>query len=239
VTPILRCDLHTHTYYSRDCLVSPERFLEACRRKGLDRVAVTDHNTIAGALRLKEMDPERIIVGEEIRTTEGELIAYFLTEEVPPGLSPRETIAAVRAQGGVVGVSHPLDRARREAMGLASVRALLGELDFLEGWNARCLFWADNGEALALARAHGLPVTAGSDAHSVWELGRMVTLLPPFDSPASFLESLRSARIEGRESFPWVHLVSTGAKIIRRLGLVPLPQGRSEPRAAGRVRVLD
>jgi predicted metal-dependent phosphoesterase TrpH len=229
MTQLLRCDLHTHTFYSRDCLVSPERFLEACRRKGLDRVAVTDHNTIAGALRLKEMDPERIIVGEEIRTTKGELIAYFLTEAVPPGLSPRETIAAARAQGGVVGVSHPLDRARREAMGLDSVRALLGEVDFLEGWNARCLFWADNGGALALARAHGLPVPAGSDAHSVWELGQMVTLLPPFDSPASFLESLRAARVEGRPSLPWVHLVSTGAKMIRRLGLVPLPQERRKP----------
>lgn len=218
-----RCDLHTHTSYSRDCLVSPERFLAACRRKGLDRVAVTDHNTIVGALRLKELDPERIIVGEEIRTTEGELIAYFLTEEVPPDLPPPEAIAAVRAQGGIVGVSHPLDRARREAMGLAFVRALLGELDFLEGWNARCLFWADNGEALALARAHRLPVTAGSDAHSVRELGQMVTVMPPFDSPESFLESLRSARMEGRASLLWVHLVSTSAKILRRLGLVPFP----------------
>ncbi|MCX7855161.1 MAG: PHP domain-containing protein [Anaerolineae bacterium] len=221
----LTCDLHTHTFYSRDCLVSPERFLETCRRRGLDRVAVTDHNTIAGALRLKEMDPERIIVGQEIRTTHGELIAYFLTEPVLPDLPPQEAIAAVRAQGGVVGISHPLDRARREAIGWAGVETLLEEVDFLEGFNARCLFAADNPAAQALARAHNLPVTAGSDAHSLWELGRAVTRMPPFDSPESFLEALRSARIEGRVSPAWVHTLSTLAKILRRTGLAPLPQG--------------
>lgn len=219
------CDLHTHTAYSRDCLVSPKRFLEACRRRGLNCVAVTDHNTIAGALRLKEMDPERIIVGQEIRTTHGELIAYFLTEPVPPDLPPQEAIAAVRAQGGIVGISHPLDRARREAMGQARVETLLEEVDFLEGFNARCLFAVDNEAAQALARAHNLPMTAGSDAHSLWELGRAVTRMPPFDSPESFLEALRSARVDGRTSPAWVHLVSSLAKILRRTGLVPPPPG--------------
>ncbi len=215
------CDLHTHTAYSRDCLVSLERFLEVCRHRGLDRVAVTDHNTIAGALRLKAMDPERIIVGQEIRTTHGELIAYFLTEPVPPDLPPQEAIAAVRAQGGVVGIPHPLDQARREAMGRAGVEALLEEVDFLEGFNARCLFPADNRGAQALARAHNLPVTAGSDAHSLQELGRAVIYMPPFDSPRSFLEALRSARIEGRVSPVWVHALSTLAKILRRIRLAP------------------
>lgn len=218
---LLRCDLHTHTGYSRDCLVPPERFLAACRRRGLDRVAVTDHNTIAGALRLKEMDPERIIVGEEIRTPSGELIAYFLTEPVPPDLPPREAIAIVRAQGGIVGISHPLDRARREAMDAKAVESLLEEVDFLEGFNARCLFPADNGAVQAIARARNLPITAGSDAHSLWELGRAVTVMPFFDSPTSFLESLRAARVEGRPSPFWVHAISSGAKIVRRLGIVP------------------
>jgi predicted metal-dependent phosphoesterase TrpH len=189
---------------------------------------VTDHNTIAGALRLKEMDPERVIVGQEIRTTDGELIAYFLTESVPPDLPPLEAIAAVRAQGGVVGISHPLDRARREAMGKAGVETLLEEVDFLEGFNARCLFAADNQAAQALARAHNLPVTAGSDAHSLWELGRAVTRMPPFESPASFLEALRSARIEGHISPAWVHALSTLAKILRRTGVAPLPMARTQ-----------
>jgi len=219
----LICDLHTHTLYSHDCLTTLSDFLEACRRKGLDRVAVTDHNTIAGALRLKEMDPERIIVGEEVRSTYGELIAYFLTEPVPPGLSPQETIEAVRAQGGVVGIPHPLDTFRREAMGRAALLPLLDRLDFLEAFNARCLLPADNRAAQALALERGLSLTAGSDAHCVWELGRAVTVLLPFDSPVSFLESLRRAQIRGRMAPPWIHFVSAYARAVRRLGRVSLP----------------
>jgi len=216
------CDLHTHTAYSRDSLISLEAFLNACRRRGLDKVAVTDHNTIAGALRLKEMDPDRIIVGEEIRTAQGELIAYFLTKPIPGGLSPEETIERVHEQGGVVGISHPLDGLRREAMRQAAL-SILDRVDFLEGFNARCLLPRDNRAARALALRHGLPTTAGSDAHCPWEVGRAVILLPPFDSPPSFLESLRAGRIRGCISPPWVHMASIYAKVARRLGWAPMP----------------
>jgi predicted metal-dependent phosphoesterase TrpH len=224
---ILTCDLHTHTLYSRDSLSRLESFLDVSRRRGLDRVAVTDHNTIAGALRLKQMDPERIIVGQEIGTTRGEVIAYFLSEQVPAGLSPEAAIDSVHAQGGVVGVSHPLDRIRREAMRSAALAPLLGRLDFLEGFNARCTFPADNRAARQLALGHGLPVTAGSDAHCLWELGRAVTLLPSFDGPVTFLESLRAAEIRGRLSPLWIHLWSTYARLARRLGLASPAPGTS------------
>lgn len=219
--PLLACELHTHTLYSRDSLTPLDVFLATCRRKGLDRVAVTDHNTIAGALRLKEMDPERIIVGEEIRTTQGELIAYFLTEEIPADLPPRAVIDRVREQGGVVGASHPLDRLRSEAMGAAALMPLLDHLDFLEVYNARCIIGADNRAAQDLALQHGIPMTAGSDAHSPWELGRAVTMLPAFDSPATFLKGLPQAEVRGRLSPPWIHIVSTVAKLRRRLRLAP------------------
>jgi predicted metal-dependent phosphoesterase TrpH len=215
------CELHVHTTASRDSLLTPEELLEICQRKGLERVAITDHNTIAAALRLKEMDPQRIIVGEEVRTDRGELIAYFLTAPLPVGRSPEETIAAVRAQGGVVGASHPLDRFRHEALRREALLPLLGLLDFLEGLNARCLRPADNTAAQALARQHGLPITAGSDAHCAWELGRAVMDLSPFDSPASFLESLRRGQVRGHTSPCWVHILSTYAKIASRLRSAP------------------
>lgn len=221
----LRCDLHAHTLYSRDCLTTLVDFLSSCRRKGLDRVAVTDHNTIAGAVCLKEMDPQRVIIGEEICTTCGELIAYFLSEPVPAGLPPQEAIAAVHAQGGVVGVSHPLDTARREAMGRGALLSLLEGVDFLEGFNARCLFPSDNRAARALALERGLPITAGSDAHCAWELGRTVTVLPAFDSPPTFLQSLHSAQVCGRTAPLWVHLVSSYARLARRMGWAPQPVG--------------
>jgi predicted metal-dependent phosphoesterase TrpH len=186
-------------------------------------VAVTDHNTIAGALRLKEIAPEQVIIGEEIGTTHGELIAFFLSEPVPAGLAPLEAAEAVRAQGGVVGASHPLDRIRRDAMGRDVLLNLLGHLDFLEVFNARCLFPADNRAARNLAEEAELFMTGGSDAHCAWELGRGVTILPPFDSAASFLSGLSEARVQGRRTPVWIHLISSYAKIARHLGLPRSP----------------
>ncbi|MBN1953965.1 MAG: PHP domain-containing protein [Anaerolineae bacterium] len=217
------CDLHTHTACSRDSLTGPAEFLAACRRKGIDRVAVTDHNTVEGALRLKELDPERVIVGEEVRTTHGELLAYFLRSGIAPDQSPQATIDAVRAQDGVVGAAHPLDRFRREALGREALLPIIDQLDFLEVLNARCILAADNQAARALAAETGTLMVAGSDAHSPWEVGRAVTILPPFDSPATFLASLESAQLRGRPSPFWIHLWSTYAKLARRLGLASTP----------------
>jgi predicted metal-dependent phosphoesterase TrpH len=222
----LTCDLHAHTCYSRDSLTSLTDFLAACRRKGLERVAVTDHGTIDGALRLQEMDPQRIIVGQEIYTTEGELIACFLTRPVPSGCTPQQAIEQVHAQGGLVGVSHPLDRLRREALGRKGVVAILDQLDFLEAFNARCVFPADNRAARELALAAGLPMTAGSDAHTLWELGRGTVQMAPFDSPLSFLTSLRTAQIDGQRSPMWVHFFSSYARLARRWGLSPQASGQ-------------
>ena len=224
----LACDLHTHTLYSRDSLTTLPKFLATCRRKGLDRVAVTDHDTVAGALLLHEMAPEMVIVGQEIHTTHGELIAYFLHQTIPAGLSPTEAIAAVRDQGGIVGVSHPLDRVRREAMGREHLEPLLEQLDLLEVFNARCLFAADNRAARQLAESAGLAMTGGSDAHCPWELGRGQTLIPPFDSPASFLASLRAAQVWGQPSPFWVHFASIYAKMARKTGRAPLPGVQGE-----------
>ncbi|MGH2607416.1 MAG: PHP domain-containing protein, partial [Anaerolineales bacterium] len=100
--PRLTVELHCHTHYSADGLMRPERLVEVCRRRGIDRVAITDHNTTLGALEAARHDPERVIVGEEILTTRGELLAYFVTEEVPAGLAPREAIARLREQDAVI-----------------------------------------------------------------------------------------------------------------------------------------
>jgi predicted metal-dependent phosphoesterase TrpH len=220
---MLKVELHTHTCYSRDCLTPLDKFIAECRRKGLDRVAVTDHNTIAGALRLKEMAPDLIIVGEEIKTDSGEIIAYFLSEEVPPLLPVREAIARVRAQGGIVGVSHPADRLRSEAMGLDRLEPIVDLVDALEVFNARCLYTSDNDAAREFAARNGKPGFAGSDAHTLVELGRATVQMQPFDSAPSFLASLRAARLSTQLSSPLIHFASTWAKWMRRLNIVPRP----------------
>jgi predicted metal-dependent phosphoesterase TrpH len=191
--------------------------IEACRKQGIDKVAITDHNTIAGALALREMAPDLVIVGEEIRTKVGEIIAYFVEEEVPRGLSLQEAIARVREQGGVVGVPHPLDRLRREALGRANLLAIIEQVDLLEVFNARTVFSSNNCRALNLARERGLLASAGSDAHVACEIGHAYVEMPVFDDKDGFLCSLAQGQIVGHLTNPLIHFVSTWAKLIKKL----------------------
>jgi hypothetical protein len=217
-----RIDLHTHTMWSKDCLMSFERILRLCERRGIDKIAITDHNTAEGALRMQQLAPDRVIVGEEIMTTKGELLAYFLQETVPAGLTPYETIRRLRDQGAVISVSHPLDRLRKGAWENADLLAIIDQVDALEVFNARCLYRADNEQALMLARQYGLACTAGSDAHSIPEYGRAMVTLRPFSSAGDFLAALREAEISGyveRYSPAYVHLSSKVAKWSKKLHL--------------------
>lgn len=214
---MIKIDCHVHTHASPDALNSPQAIIEACRRRGVDKIVVADHNTIAGALALRELAPDLVIVGEEIKTTDGELIAFFVEEEVPARLPLEEAIARLRAQGAIIGVSHPLDSLRREAMGRKALLTIIDRVDFLEGFNARCILPGDNRRALALAREQGLPVTAGSDAHSPLEIGAAYVEMPPFAGKEDFLSSLKQARIGGHLSCPLVHLISTWVKIRERI----------------------
>ncbi len=209
-----KIDLHVHTFFSPDGLCSPAKVVELSRARGLSKVAITDHNTIAGALEAREIAPELVIVGEEVRTGRGELLALFIEEEIPPGLDPLEAIRRIREQGGIVGIPHPFDRIRQEAMGPHALE-IIGEVDFIEGFNARTILQADNLRALRIAAEKGIPASAGSDAHTPWEIGAAWVDVEPFGGEKDFLEKLKRGRIEGRRSPPWVHIFSTLAKFRR------------------------
>jgi dephospho-CoA kinase len=211
-----RVDLHAHTSASRDCLTSPADLVRAAREAGLDRIAVTDHDEIDGAFAAREVAPELVIVGEEVRTAEGlDLIGLFLERHIAPGADFRRTAEAIRAQGGVVYLPHPFDarRGTDEAF-LAGVEDCV---DAVEGINARVHDPERNARARSWALARGLPLGAGSDAHLRREVGAARCVVPPFDGPETFLASLRAGSIEGRASSPLVHVGSTWAKIWRRL----------------------
>ncbi len=211
-------DLHTHTCFSPDSQTDPAALIARGRAVGLDRLAVTDHNTIEGALVARRLAPDFVIVGEEIGTaTGGELIAYYVQETVPPGLSLDETIRRLRDQGAVISISHPLDRLRDSALGERHTLEIIGQVDALEVFNARCFLAADNARAARLAAAHGRAITAGSDAHTLVEVGRGYLTLPPFENTAAaFLSSLARAQPGGRLSGPWPHFASTFAKLRKR-----------------------
>ncbi len=212
-----RIDLHSHTDASRDSKTQPRDLIERARAVGLARLAVTDHNTIAGALEARALAPDLIIVGEEIEVDSGgEVIAYYVTEEVPRGLSVEETLARLRRQGALISVSHPLDSLRGSALGLERTLAIIEQVDALEVFNARCLLAGDNRRAEALAREHGKLMTAGSDAHTLGEVGAGYLTLPPFKANAAALRaSLAKAQPGGRLTGVWPHVLSTWAKVAR------------------------
>lgn len=217
-----RVDLHNHTKWSVDCLTEFDTILRLCEKRNIDRIAITDHNTAEGALAMKKIAPERVIVGEEIMTTQGELLAYFVRESVPAGLSPEETIHRLRDQGAVISVSHPFDRLRKGAWQENDLVQIIDQVDAIEIFNARCIYAEDNARAIAFAKKHQVLGTAGSDAHTRREYGTALTLLRPFeDDPEDFLESLREAQYVEKLSSWFVHLGSKGAKWSKKLGLKP------------------
>ena len=212
-----RAEFHCHTRYSKDCLTSPEALVRACHRKGIDRVVITDHNTIAGALAAQAMDPDLVIVGEEIMTTRGEILAAYVREEIPKGLTPQETIRRLKNQGAFISVSHPFDRWRSGHWQEADLLEILPEVDAIEVFNSRCMLPRFNDEASRLARKHGLAGTVGSDAHAAFELGRSVLLLEAFDGPEELRKVIRSATYAVRRSPAWVRLVSRYAVAYKKL----------------------
>lgn len=210
---LLRVEFHCHTNASRDSLTTPEGLVAAAKKKGLDRVIVTDHNTIRGAIAARALDPGRIIIGEEIMTTRGEILAAFVNEEIPPGLSPGEAIRALRQQGAFISVSHPFDRQRKGAWKEADLLEILPIVDAIEVFNSRCMRRRYNTEALQFALMHQAAGTVGSDAHAALELGRAVLLLEAFEDADELRQVLPGGKPETRWSPPWYHLISRYASL--------------------------
>jgi len=210
-------EFHCHTIYSKDSLTSPQTLVDVCRRKGIDRVIVTDHNTIAGARAAQVLDPERVIVGEEIMTTRGEILAAYVTGEIPPMLSPLETIQRLRAQGAFISVSHPFDEWRSGGWKEEDLLEIILLVDAIEIYNSRCMLPEFNHRAREFARKHNLAGTVGSDAHVAFELGRSLNLLEPFQGPDEMRKVIRRAEYLMRWSPPWVHLTSRYAVIRKKI----------------------
>lgn len=210
---LLRGDFHIHTWYSKDSLLSPQRLVERAVQVGLSCIAVTDHNTIAGALAVQRCNPPfTIIVGEEIKSAQGEIIGLFLKEPVPSRLSALETVKRIKEQGGVVSVPHPFDHFRRSVIQYEALIEILPYVDIIEAFNARNLLLRDSEKAGRFAVEHGKLMAAGSDSHASVELGSVFVELPEFQGPEEFLQALRQSRIIGKRSNPLVHLLSRYAK---------------------------
>ena len=207
-----------HTDYSRDSIMSPEDLVARCLKVGLNCIAVTDHNTIEGALAVRAIAPFMVIVGEEVASAEGEITGLFLSETIPPGLTHLETVTRIKEQGGVVSIPHPFDRFRRAVITPKALEEILPYADIVEVFNSRNSLSGDDRKAYEFAERHGLLASGVSDAHTTLELGRTYVEMPEFDgSPEGFKEALAAGRIVARRTSPLIHVVSTLAKIKRKL----------------------
>ena len=189
---MLRVDLHLHSNYSHDGRSSVQQLIDRATECGLNRIALTDHNTFDGAAKLVRIAPELGIAGEEIKTLEGEVIGLFITSRVQPFLRPEDAMDLIHGMGGLVYVPHPVDRHRSHFLP-ERVAALAGRIDIIETYNPWCDMGA-NQSAARLADELGKVRATGSDAHSTGELGLSWMEMEDFSSTEDFLEKLRFAR---------------------------------------------
>jgi predicted metal-dependent phosphoesterase TrpH len=209
---LIRADLHVHSSASFDCTVSPEQVEARCRRLGLAPVFLTDHDSIEGALRLRATT--RVVVGEEVMTTAGELIGLFLQERVPAGLAPMAAAAEIKKQGGLVYLEHPYDPFRRH-LSEAAIEALADLIDIVEVFNGRSDDKA-NQRAEDLCATLGAAPGAGSDAHRIGEIGSVYVEMEDFDGASDFLAKLRNGKIvKGRMKWLLMAEASLRPKIRR------------------------
>lgn len=214
---LLSTEFHTHTAFSKDSLTSPADLVLAARRKGIDRVVVTDHNSIGGALAAQLLDPELVIVGEEIMTTRGEILAAYVQEEIPAGLSPQETIRRLKEQEAFISVSHPFDRLRKGGWDERDLLEILADVDAIEVYNSRCMLPSFNWQAREFAEKYDIAGTVGSDAHAAFEVGRSLLRLEQFTSAHEMRQVIRRGIPQVRWSPPWFHLTSRYASIIKKI----------------------
>lgn len=203
---MLKADLHIHTSSSFDCRMTADEIIARCLSKGINCIAITDHGTVEGGLQVQKKAPFTVIVGEEVRTTEGELMGLFLKQTIPDGLPLIESALRIKEQGGIVGVPHPFDPFRGLKKTGRNLESLLNYLDLLEVFNSRSLMFDGAGKARRFCLEHKLPGSAGSDAHTPGEIGTSYVEMEDFSSAASFLTSLSHGQIKGKRSSPLVHL---------------------------------
>ncbi len=213
----IRLDLHLHSRRSWDCLSPPRSLVATAMERGLHRIAITDHNRLDIALAMHQEFPDQVIPGEEVRTEEGiDLIGLFIRREIPRGTPAREACRLIREDGGIVYLPHPF--APGKGASGRHAEALAPHVDVVEVFNARLHPGRLNEPAEALARAHGKLRGAGSDAHTLGEVGGAWVEVPAHENePRSLLAALAQAKTHGRTAPRWVHLASTWAKVRKAL----------------------
>ena len=208
-------DFHIHTRFSRDSLLTEERFIEVALERGLTHVAITNHNNVEGAIAVRDRawamgadDRLTVILGEEVTTADGEVVGLFLQRTIPRGLSAEETADEIHRQGGLVSVPHPFDPFRASHIREVPLTRLAeaGKIDAVEIYNSRVTFQRHNLRAAEFAARYGIPGIAASDSHAAYEVAMSTNVLPPFASAAELRAVLPQNRWHASRSSLLVHL---------------------------------
>lgn len=215
-----RVELHTHTRFSHDSILPLWLLYRTLAIRGINCVAITDHNEIKGALRFRYRYPRMpVIVGEEIFTSDGEIIGLFLTERIEPGLSADETITRIHAQGGIVCVPHPADSKRnRTVLNTDVLMEQRDRIHCIEKYNGRTLSEMDVSKQQAIASMTGLPCVVGGDAHTFYELGRNFNIFhSPVHGKEGFLSQLSTIELHTKPCLSishWSTRIARGIKLM-------------------------
>jgi hypothetical protein len=215
----MKVDLHVHTHFSPDaCIPLNKTLVRVLKRRNIQAIAITDHNTFKGALKAKgflEKNGIQTILGEEVKTEYGELLCLFITEEIRPrGLKKYrslEVIDQLKEQDAIVGLSHPFDFSRSNWIRKAQVDWIKKHIDAMEVYNARCNLNSMNRKAYDFCKHHDIPITAGSDAHFLMEIGRGCLLLEHANTVEDIRRQIMSnkARVMRADHFlPFINIPS-------------------------------
>lgn len=189
----IKTEMHCHTHFSGDGFITPLQLERRCRKRNIDCICLTDHNTMQGVWEFSDKVNIRIIAGQEISTGQGDLTGLFLKDEVESGLGLQRTIEAIRTQKGVVYLPHPFDKFRKSSVKSADAERISENIDVIEIFNSRTFDAECNTMALEFARANDIVIAVGSDAHHQFEIGNAYMLMDDFDGPESFLASVKKA----------------------------------------------
>jgi predicted metal-dependent phosphoesterase TrpH len=195
---MLRADLHIHSEYSNDCVSKLEAIIRRCQVTGINCVAIADHGTANGALKMQKIAPFTVIVAEEIMTRQGEVIGMFLKETIPNNIPLAQAITRIHEQDGLVCIPHPFDRPNRSGLGGKVLENIANDIDIIEVFNSRSPLPWFSVTSRKFADGHGMAKSAGSDAHTLTEIGSTYIEMSEFTSKDDFLKTLKQGRIQGR-----------------------------------------
>ena len=213
-------DFHIHTRFSRDSLLTEERFIQKAIERGLTHVAITNHNNVEGAIAVRDKAAElglsdrlHVILGEEVSTADGEVVGIFLTRTIPRGLSANETADEIHRQGGLVSIPHPFDPFRASHIREGPLRNLaeVRKIDMIEIFNCRVTLQSHNAEAAEFAARYGIPGIAASDSHSSFEVAMAFNAMPHFETADELRRSLADNEWHASRSTVFIHLTTRWA----------------------------